>query len=266
MTSHDTSSGGLRRRDKAILFAGLASLSMGQAVILPILGPAVREIGVPESQIGLIVSAGALVAVVAAPWWGRRSDRTDRRHVFALAILAGLVSILLTGAILFMGQSGILAAGSAFVLLLVTRIAYAAVAAGGFTAASGFIADRTPTDLRAGAMALTGAGFGTGSVVGAALVYVLAGALGPTPPFLLAAGFGIFAFCFTRGGLRGDDTRTQRTGPVNMQGRHAGKSWPILLIACLAFTAASMIQQIVPFLVQDAGGLSLDATMARSGV
>ena len=51
---------------RAIIFAGLIVFAMGQTILFALLGPAAREMGFAEWQVGAIISTSAVVVVVVS--------------------------------------------------------------------------------------------------------------------------------------------------------------------------------------------------------
>ncbi len=230
---------------------------MGQAVLLPVLGPAGREAGLREVEIGAIVSVAAFVAVVAAPWWGRRSDRIGRRPVFLVGMAGYLASTLAFAAILAWGLSGTAQAATIFAALLAARIAYAGIASGILPAAAGLIADTSAPARRSGAMSLTGIAFGTGSIAGGALVFATSALFGLLAPLWIACVFSAAILLLAAACLRdpqGQYERSVEQAPASLSARDP-RIRGILATASLAFVSTGMVQQAIPFLVQDRGEL-----------
>jgi MFS family permease len=77
-----------------ILAPGLIAFSMGQTVLFAIAGPVFREIGLGELQLGIIISAAAIVFVVSSGVWGQISDRWGRRPVMVFGLTTyGFISL-----------------------------------------------------------------------------------------------------------------------------------------------------------------------------
>jgi MFS family permease len=64
----------------------LACLGMGQSLLLSILPPLSRELGMQEWKVGAIFALSAGLWVVASPFWGRRSDRIGRKPVILIGL------------------------------------------------------------------------------------------------------------------------------------------------------------------------------------
>ena len=76
-----------RRRSAAVALApGLIAFSMGQTALFAVAGPVIRDIGLSEIQLGMIVSAAAVMFVLASPIWGFLSDRLGRKPVIVFGL------------------------------------------------------------------------------------------------------------------------------------------------------------------------------------
>ena len=104
------------------LMPGLIAFSMGQTVLFAVAGPVIRDIGLSEFQLGLIVSAAALIFVIASPIWGRISDHWGRKPVILFGLFTYAVSCFAVAGIMDLGRSGTLGAMAVFVSLFGLRL------------------------------------------------------------------------------------------------------------------------------------------------
>jgi MFS family permease len=237
---------------------GLGCLSMGNAVLLPVLGPVGREVGLTEAEIGILFSLAALAAFVCAPFWGRKSDTIGQARVYTISIAGFCASLVITYVALFFGLSGTLGTAACFWVLLLGRLIYAGFASGALPAVSQRIAASSQEQTRLAAMSRTGIAFGVGSLGGAALTMVAAGPLGPLSPLLIA---GLLSLC----ALFPTSTMAQPRPLSDATASHDDRVLPhnaiaLLLIAFFSSTSLAIVQSITPFLVQDFGNLSLSKT------
>ena len=117
-------------------------------------------LGASDFDIALIIAIYSVFNGLAAPFWGRLSDRIGRKPVLLICLVGAAASYVL------------LAFAHTLVMLYVSR-ALAGAMAGNFGVASAMIADITRPENRAKAMGMIGAAFGLGMVIGPFLGGVL---------------------------------------------------------------------------------------------
>jgi len=162
-------------RDRVLLalmattFAG----SLAMMAFVALIGPIARVAGLQPWQAGLAVTASGVMWMLGARPWGLASDRHGRRTVllvgtagFTLAYWA--LCLFIDATLRWAPPAGLVFAGLVLFRALVGGT-YAAIPA----ASGALIADRTPPDRRAAAMALLGTGSGAGLVAGPALAALL---------------------------------------------------------------------------------------------
>lgn len=135
---------------------------VGFGVIIPLLPFFGEHFGATPAQVGLLMAAYSFSQFIAAPLWGRLSDRIGRRPVL-LASLVGSV-----GAYIWLGFADTLW------MLFAARLAAGAMA-GNISAAFAYVADVTEPSNRAKGMGMIGAAFGLGFIFGPAIGGSLAG-------------------------------------------------------------------------------------------
>lgn len=121
--------------------------------MIPVLG---REFGATSTQIGLLMSVYSLMQFIFSPLWGRLSDRIGRRPVLLTCLVGETVSYL------------VFASSKDLSLLFLSRV-FAGFFGASISTASAYISDITPKAERSKGMALIGAAFGLGFVVGPAM-------------------------------------------------------------------------------------------------
>jgi DHA1 family tetracycline resistance protein-like MFS transporter len=135
---------------------------VGFGIIVPFLPFFAESLQAAPDQVTLLMTAFSLAQFVAAPLWGRLSDRVGRKPVLA-ATLCGLA----------IGYVW-LAFASSLAELFAARI-FAGLMAGNIAVAQAAAADLTTPEQRPKAMGMIGAAFGLGFLVGPAIGGVLAG-------------------------------------------------------------------------------------------
>ena len=158
---------------------------VGFGVIIPLLPFFAEHFDASPSTVGMLMATYSLGQFIAAPFWGRTSDRLGRRPILLITLFGGALSYVLLGF-----------ADSLWML-------FAARALGGFMAgnistAFAYVADITTPENRAKGMGVVGAAFGLGFIAGPAIGGILAG---PDPlnanfqlPAFAAAGLSFSAF------------------------------------------------------------------------
>ncbi|MCC7017456.1 MAG: MFS transporter [Rhodospirillales bacterium] len=161
---------------------------IGFGIIIPLLPFFAEHFGASPFQVGLVMASYSAAQLVAAPLWGRLSDRVGRRPVL-LATLIGMAA-----------GSVALAFAESLSMLFAVRV-MTGFMAGNISAAFAYVADITAPETRARGMGLVGAAFGLGFIAGPAIGGLLAG---PDPahadfrtPALAAAGLSALAFALT---------------------------------------------------------------------
>jgi MFS family permease len=244
------------------LVVGLVLMAMGQTVLFALLGPVGRELGLSEIMVGGIISLAAVTVVIASPWWGRRVDRWGRRPVFLIAMIGLSVTTLLFAATLQAGLTGLWTGITAFAILALTRMIYGFAVTGAQPAAAAWMADTTTAQGRTGGMAIIGAAFGLGAVLGPTLAWLMAGMSLLAPLYLISAlalGAACLAWWTLHETLPAGSETTLRLAPTDQRIRRT------LLIVLVIFVVISSIQQSVAFYVQDIAGLDAVETAARVG-
>lgn len=159
-------------------FAVMVVTQIGLMVIQPILPLFVKELEAGQvtllrTKVGLIYAAPGLAAIFAAPFWGRRGDRTSYRSTLALTLLG-------TG-LCYLPQ---MLAQSALQLALM-RFCVGLFTAGISTSANSVVASSVAESRTSSALSLLAMAQWTGSIAGPLLGGFIAVHLGIRPIFLL---------------------------------------------------------------------------------
>ena len=158
---------------------------VGFGLIIPLLPFYAERFGASPQLVTILMAVYSLMAMLAAPLWGRLSDRVGRRPVLMASMLAAALAYLWLGL------------ARALWMLFAAR-AFGGACAGNIAAAQAYIADVTPPERRARGMGMIGAAFGLGFIIGPALGGLVAGNDLATAdlktPGLIAAGLSLIAF------------------------------------------------------------------------
>ncbi|MBV8582902.1 MAG: MFS transporter, partial [Candidatus Eremiobacteraeota bacterium] len=151
--------------------------------MIPLLPVLVRQYHASDVIGGALLSIPAFCSTIAAPVWGKLSDRLGRKTIIMASQVLSLAGYLL------------LALSNSLVLVLLSRV-ISGCGGGSLGAVESYIADVTTSEQRERAYALYGAVFGIAFVIGP----VMSGALlrvGIALPFLVAAGLEGLNLIFT---------------------------------------------------------------------
>ncbi len=168
-----------------ILFLIVVVDLIGFGIVIPLLPFYGEFFQADPATVGLIMATYSFAQFLAAPFWGRLSDRIGRRPVLLVSLAGGAL------AYLWMGFADTL-------WILFAARALGGFMAGNISAAFAYVADTTTRENRAKGMGMIGAAFGLGFIIGPAVGGLLAG---PDPvnadyqsPAFAAAGLSAVAF------------------------------------------------------------------------
>ena len=199
----------------ALLFTVMLVTAAGNTAmqsVMPSIGTALQ---VDDVWISLAYSWSALLWVVCAPFWARRSDRRGRKAMMALGLVGFIVSMLLCGLALYAGLSGWLTAVWALIAFAAARSLYGGFGSAAPPAVQAYVASRTPRATRTQALSLIASSFGLGTVIGPALAPLMVLpflGMGLTGPFICFAAIGMAALVVLRWRLPNDEPQYAARG------------------------------------------------------
>jgi MFS family permease len=159
---------------------------IGFGLVIPLLPFYAVRFGATAPEVTWLMATYSLMQLVAAPFWGRLSDRVGRRPVLMASMTASALAYVWLGA------------ASDLWMLFAAR-GLAGACAGNIAAAQAYIADITKPEERAHGMGMIGAAFGLGFIFGPALGGFLAGNNPATAnletPAWVAAALSFVALC-----------------------------------------------------------------------
>jgi MFS transporter, DHA1 family, tetracycline resistance protein len=155
-----------------VLFCILDTLGFG--LLIPLVPYMADRFGVPPELITPILGSYSLCQLLAAPWWGRLSDRLGRRPVLMMSLAGACAAYILLGL-----------ARSAWWLLAARMLA--GFMAGNIAAAFAYASDISRPEKRVATLGLVGAAIGIGFTLGPPLGGLLAGGEVSRANFLLPA-------------------------------------------------------------------------------
>jgi DHA1 family tetracycline resistance protein-like MFS transporter len=164
-----------------VIFTTVFMDLVGFGIIIPLQGIFGQELGATGWTLTAIGISYPLAQFFFSPLWGQVSDRWGRRPILLMSLTGSTLAYLGFAAAIWMRS---------LEWLIITRFLQGLFAAN-ISAAQAYIADVTPPEKRAGGMAMIGAAFGIGFILGPAIGGFSLKYLGPLAPGLIA--FGICA-------------------------------------------------------------------------
>jgi MFS transporter, DHA1 family, tetracycline resistance protein len=145
-----------KKSQLAIIFVTVFLYLVGFGVIIPITPILAKNFGATGFQVGLLLSVYSFMQFIFAPFWGRLSDRYGRRPILLFCLVGEFFSYIAFGL------------ARNYETLFIARM-LAGFFGASISTASAYISDITPPQERSKGMALIGAAFGMGFLVGPAL-------------------------------------------------------------------------------------------------
>lgn len=136
---------------------------VGLGTVIPVLPFQAKALGASNDIATLIYSIFSAVSFIAAPLWGRASDRIGRKPVMTASLCVAVVSYLWLSQVTSLWE-------------LYACRALAGVSTGLMAAGFAWVADVTAPEHRAAGLGVLGAAFGVGFMVGPGIGAIVAGA------------------------------------------------------------------------------------------
>lgn len=255
----------LSRHQTTVLILALMATGMGQSLVFAILAPLGREVELGELQITSIIAISALIFSLAAPRWGRFSDRVGRKPVIICGLLGYTVGTLLFTSVFYAGLAGLLGGSLLYGTVLAARCCQAVIMSGTNPAASAYAADHTGAEQRTRTMARLGTANSMGTILGPAVSGALA-TFGLLAPLYFAAGLAFFAALLVWWQLPVTPPQDLTRRPLSARLRFTDRRILLLLATAVGlFVGYSGIQQTLGFQLQDKLGLSGIETAQMTG-
>lgn len=236
---------------KISAFVSVTLSAVAVSVIMPILAPIARVVGLTEIQVGIIVSVGSAVMAIAGAMWGRLSDRIGRQPIMAAGFAGVGVTYIVYTWLTWLGMKGALTAGALFLSLVASRAAIGVFLPAVPAAAQALVADNTTEEERSTGMALIGAANGLGMVIGPVMGGALA-ILGLIWPLFATVVVSLLALVFVLLWV----PRSRPVPRIADSTLSARALWRWLLAAFVVFGAIITMQVVAGFYIQDSLGLT----------
>ena len=206
---------------------------VGFGIMIPLLPFYVERVGAGPEIITITLGLYSLFQFVAAPLWGRLSDKHGRKPILAWTLSGLAISYLILGF------------ADSLWMIIVSRV-FGGLMAGNISTAFAYVADITTLETRAKGMGMVGAAFGLGFVFGPVIGGVLAGSDAETTNFLIPA---LVASSLTMAALLGvifvlpeslsqgirDQIRAQPKTTVGDRLKSAFNRRALTLLVCIGF-------------------------------
>jgi len=161
-----------RKLGALFLFSVVDTLGFG--IVIPLVPYMADRFGASPALITPILGSYSLCQLLAAPWWGRLSDRYGRRPILMSSLAGACLSYVILG-------------GARNLWWLLASRMLAGLMAGNIAAAFAYASDVSAPQERAASMGLVGAAIGIGFTLGPPLGGLVAGADAHTANFTAAA-------------------------------------------------------------------------------
>jgi MFS family permease len=205
----------LPRGRMALLFMVMLVTAAGNTAMQSVMPSIGTHLQIADVWVSLAYSWSALLWMLLAPFWARRSDRRGRKAMMALGLVGFAVSFALCGAALYAGLNGMISGLAAILLFAAARSLYGGFGSAAPPAVQAYVASRTSRTERTQALSMVSSSFGLGTVVGPALAPLLIlpgiGLIGPFAGFTLAA---VVVLVLLRLRLPDDDPRYAGRGEI----------------------------------------------------
>lgn len=207
---------------------------VGFGIMVPLLPFYVERVGAGPEIITIALGLYSLFQFIAAPVWGKLSDRYGRRPILAWSLFGLALSYIALG---FSESLG---------MVIATRI-FGGLMAGNIATAFAYVADVTTPETRAKGMGMVGAAFGLGFIFGPVIGGLLAGPDMESANFLLPALVAAFlttialiSVIFTLPESLSEEVRerirTQPKAPLSQRVGLAFRRRTLVLIVVIGFT------------------------------
>ena len=212
----------------ALLFAVMLIIAAGNTAMQSVMPSIGTHLGIADVWVSLAYSWSALLWMLLAPFWARRSDQRGRKAMMALGLAAFALSFALCGAALLAGLKGLVSGMTAIVLFAVARSLYGTFGSAAPPAVQAYVASRTSRAERTKALSMVASSFGLGTALGPALAPLLIlpgiGLIGPFAGFTLGA---LAVLAMLRVGLPDDSPQDGDIGdeqaPAHLTGARAAR-------------------------------------------
>lgn len=237
-----------------LLFFAMLATSIGQSVVIPLLPPLGREVGLSELQVGTILSVSSLVFAICTIFWGRASQRFGHKRILMTGLIGYTLGTLIFGGVFYLGLESILIGLPLFAALLISRALQSSIMSATPPTALAYSIAHSGEGNSMTAISRVTSASALGQVLGPALGGALA-AFGLLVPLFSIAGFTFIALLLVLLKLPQDQPTTRcatKTDPTSVTVvRLDWSKLRYILIAATLFCALSMTHQTLGFFFMD---------------
>lgn len=203
----------ISRNRMALLFAVMLTTAAGNTAMQSVMPAIGTSLGVADVWISLAYSWSALLWVICAPIWARKSDQRGRKAMMALGLVGFITSMALCGLALWFGLNGWLSALWTLLLFAAARSLYGGYGSAAPPAVQAYVASRTARSERTQALSMIASSFGLGTVIGPALAPLLVfPGIGLVGPFIAFTVLGVVTLIALRVFLPNDEPQFAARG------------------------------------------------------
>lgn len=223
-----------------LLYAAMLVAAAGNTALQSVMPAIGREIGTSDFWVTVSYTWSAVLWVIFAPYWARKSDVHGRKRLTMMGISGFVISMTLCGLVLLGGLQHLLSGTLTFLLFGLFRAIYGCLGCATPSATQAYLASKTRRGARVAALSALSSSFGLGTIIGPAMapLFVVPGVTLSGPLFAFAL-IGIAVLLSVWRWLP-DDTKA-RHGP--RPGHGAPMSYPSIATAT---TGASVIAATRP--------------------
>ena len=247
------------------LYFAMMTIGMGQTVVFAILPMLGRELALDEIIFSIpalgwefapremaITSLSALTALIfslAAPFWGRQSDRYGRKPIILFGLVGYTIGTLTFNGAAQVGLSGLLGGVGLYLLLLVTRVFHAVIMSAAMPASSAYVVDSTTLHDRVKGIGKLNAFNQIGAMVGPALAWFVG--VHFLAPMYLQAAITLVAAILVWRLLPATSSHKARDPNAPRLSYFDPRFRGFILVGFAMFTMLGMVQQTLGFYYQD---------------
>jgi MFS family permease len=199
----------------ALLFTVVLVTASGNTAMQTVMPSIGTELKVQDFWISLAYTWSALLWMICAPLWARRSDKRGRKAMMGIGLLGFIASFGLCGLALWLGLNGWLSGVGTLLLFAAFRSLYGGFGSAAPPAVQAYVASRTNRAQRTQSLSLIASSFALGTVIGPALapLFILPG-LGLTGPFVAFTLIAVVVLIALRAFLPSDDPAFAGKGDI----------------------------------------------------